>query len=320
MRFCISSGHSTECQGAVGILNEVREATRVVDQLAIDLRDRGHEVMTYHDTISTSQNENLNRIVDWHNSHARDLDISVHFNAYVETSKPMGTEVLYVTQQALAARLSEAIADCGFPDRGAKKRTDLFFLNNTAMPAVLLEICFVDSEYDAATYINQFEAICANLADVAGGEEGEDIFEPPGDGPLFHAIGACSTFGGPDDFGVDGDEGLALHEDITDDNQHLFLPMQPDDTSGLARRLNPYVHYIACRWNYDVTPKDVLADGIALVRVPSTGQEMAAFCADWGPAEYTGRVADLSPGLLADLGLETDDDVEIVFPHPSASG
>jgi hypothetical protein len=76
------------------------------------------------------------------------------------------------------------------------------------------------------------------------------------------------------------------------------------------------VHYIACRWNYDVTPKDMLADGIALVRVPATGQEMAAFCADWGPNEATGRVADLSPGLLADLGLETDDDVEIIFPHP----
>jgi hypothetical protein len=64
----------------------------------------------------------------------------------------------------------------------------------------------------------------------------------------------------------------------------------------------------------------MLADGIALVRVPSTGAEMAAFPADWGPHEDTGRIADLSPGLLADLGLETDDEVEVIFPHPSASG
>jgi hypothetical protein len=318
MRICISSGHSTECQGASGILNEVTEATRVTDQLAIDLRDRGHEVMTYHDTVSTSQNENLNRIVDWHNGQARDLDLSIHLNAYVETTKPMGCEVLYYSQQALAAKLSEAIASCGFIDRGAKKRTDLFFLNNTAMPAVLLEICFVDSLADAEIYHANFEEICDAIADEAGDED-EDIFAPPGGEPLFHAIGACSEFGGPADIGVSSDEGLALHFEITDDNQFLFLPFQPPETTGLARRLNPYVHYVACRWNYDVTSKEMLAEGIALVRVPSTGQELVAFPADWGPNEATGRIADLSPGLLADLGLETDDEVEVIFPHPSAS-
>jgi hypothetical protein len=317
MRIAISSGHSTECQGASGILNEVTEATRVVNQLAIDLRDRGHEVMTYHDTVSTSQNENLNRIVDWHNSHARDLDISVHLNAYVETAKPMGCEVLYYSQQALAAKLSAAIASGGgFIDRGAKQRTDLFVLSQTSEPCVLLEICFVDSLADANLYHENFEAICDALADVAGGDDGEDIFEPPGGRALFRTIGTCSYFGGPDDTGVTPDEGLALHFDITADNQHLFLPYQPSGSSGLARRLNPYVHYIACRWDYDVTPKSMLAEGIALVRVPSTGAEMAAFPADWGPNENTGRVADLSPGLLADLGLETDDEVEVIFPHP----
>jgi hypothetical protein len=320
MRICISSGHSTECQGASGILNEVTEATRVTNQLAIDLRDRGHEVMTYHDTVSTSQNENLNRIVDWHNSQTRDLDLSIHFNAHVETSEPVGCEVLYYSQQALAAKLSAAIAVCGFIDRGAKKRKDLFFLNSTAMPAALLEICFVDSEADAGIYRENFEDICDSLADVAGSDEDEDIFAPPGGEALFRAIGACSEFGGPEDIGVSSDEGLALHFDVTADNQHLFLPYQPSGSSGLARRLNPNVHYIACRWNYDITSKEMLAEGIALVRVPSTGAEMAAFPADWGPNENTRRVADLSPGLLADLGLETDDEVEVIFPHPSASG
>jgi hypothetical protein len=289
------------------------------NQLAIDLRDRGHEVMTYHDTVSTSQNENLNRIVNWHNSQVRDLDISVHFNAYVETDKPMGCEVLYYSQQALAAKLSAAIAVCGFIDRGAKHRPDLFVLSQTSEPCVLLEICFVDSLADAEIYHENFEDICDSLADVAGGDDGdEDIFEPPGGEALFHAIGACSEFGGPDDFGVSSDEGLALHFEITDDNQHLFLPFQPPETHGLARRLNPFVHYVACRWNYDVTPKSMLAEGQALVRVPSTGLELAAFPADWGPNEATGRVADLSPGLLADLGLETDDEVEVIFPHPDS--
>ena len=36
-----------------------------------------------------------------------------------------------------------------------------------------------------------------------------------------------------------------------------------------------------------------------------------ALPADWGPNEKTGRVADLSPGLMEALGIDTDDEVEV---------
>ena len=82
----------------------------------------------------------------------------------------MGTEVLYVTQPALAGEMSAAIADAGdFIDRGAKKRTDLAFLNGTSMPAVLVETCFVDSTADAALYEQHFDVICEAIAQVLGG-------------------------------------------------------------------------------------------------------------------------------------------------------
>jgi hypothetical protein len=47
---------------------------------------------------------------------------------------------------------------------------------------------------------------------------------------------------------------------------------------------------------------------------------LTAFPADWGPNEKTGRVADLSPGLMADLRIETDGEVEVVFPYKEADG
>ena len=75
---------------------------------------RGVDVKVFHDDTSHSQNENLETIVNYHNAQTRDLDVSVHFNAYVETAKPMGVEVLYVTQSALASQVSAAIAACGF--------------------------------------------------------------------------------------------------------------------------------------------------------------------------------------------------------------
>ena len=98
---------------------------------------------------------------------------------------------------------------------------------------------------------------------------------------------------------------------------HLFLPYQPKGTTGLARRLNPHVHYLACRWDYDVTPRDMLVNGQAMVTAPMTGIALRAFPADWGPnEEETGRAADLSPSLMMDLGITTDDEVIVVFPAP----
>jgi len=171
-KFAISSGHGKLVRGASGVLDEVDEARRVVDLLASML---GADVVTFHDDVSTSQNENLNRIVDWHNDQERDLDISVHFNAFEDTDKPMGCEVLYVTQFDLAEAVSEAMAEAGgLINRGPKQRTDLFFLNNTEKPSILIEVVFVDSEHDAARYNDEFEAICAAIGGTISGLPIED--------------------------------------------------------------------------------------------------------------------------------------------------
>jgi N-acetylmuramoyl-L-alanine amidase len=331
-KICISSGHGKIVRGASGYLDEVDEARNVVERFAAELERRGAVVYVFHDNTSTTQDQNLKTIVSWHNSHQRELDISVHFNAHQTTDKPMGVEVLYKTQADLAARLSASIAEVGFINRGAKKRPgdaggSLAFLENTDMPAVLLEICFVDSNTDCMIYAEAFEQICENLAaclvpsngEVAPPVEPVEPDTPETEGALFTARGRCSEFGGPDDTGVSADEGLAIWPGtdavITAANQHLFLPIPPAGTTGMARRLNPWVHYIACRWNYDVTPREMLRENLALVRSTATGYAIAAFPADWGPHENTGRVADLSPGLMLDLGLDTDDEVEVIFPY-----
>ena len=167
MKVVISSGHGKYIKGASGYLNEVTEARKVVDCVAAILEGLNVEVDTYHDDVSTDQQENLTRIVDYHNSQVRDLDISVHFNAYETTSELMGTECLFVTQESLAARISGAIAEAGgFLNRGAKYRGDLYFLNNTESPAILIEVCFVDSSADADLYREYFDDICQAIAET----------------------------------------------------------------------------------------------------------------------------------------------------------
>jgi hypothetical protein len=313
-KIVMSSGHAKYVRGASGVLDEVEEARLVVESVASVLRDKSSvEIRTYHDDVSKTQNENLNRIVDFHNAQGpHDLDVSVHFNAYVETDKPMGTEVLYVTQSALAKQMSGAIANCGFIDRGPKKRTDLFFLNNTAAPAILIEVCFVDSQADADVYRDSFATICNAIAFTLGGDREE--IAPPDDAVLFSASGKVSHFGGPDDKGVSPSEGLAFIYNV-EDAPHLFLATQPPGTTGLARRLDPNVYYVACRWDYSKTPKPSLLENVALVRARQTGVARVAYPADWGPNENTGRIADISPGLMDVLGIQTDDEVEVTYPY-----
>lgn len=163
----ISAGHGKKIRGAADIIDEVDEARRVCTQLAKDLRDRLDVTVRgpYFDDVSETQDENLERIVDWHNAQERALDVSIHFNAYEHTDDPMGSECCYLTQQELAARIAEAIAGtAGLINRGPKLREDLYFLNNTEQPAVLVEVCFVDSSADVAAYQRNFGPICGVLA------------------------------------------------------------------------------------------------------------------------------------------------------------
>jgi len=314
VRIVISSGHSKYVRGASGIIDEVDEARRIVDAVAERLRGLNIETIAYHDDVSTTQSENLERIVDYHNAQGpHDLDVSVHLNSYTETASPMGTEVLYLTQVELADRLSSTIAGVsGLIDRGAKKRDDLYFLNNTNEIAILIETCFVDSEADVKIYDSTFDRICWAIAGIVSGHQAPELPRV-----LLNVSGHCSWFGGPEDTGVSPDEGLAFLYEVND-APHLFLNEQPAGTIGLARRLNAdHRPYVACRWDYAVTPKTMLANPhqLAVVRSKRTGREAFAWPADWGPHEDTGRVADLSPYLMEKLELETDDEVEVIYPR-----
>ena len=329
MKIVISSGHGLYIRGASGPepwgLDEVDEARRVVDKVADYLRLLDVDVTVYHDDVSTSQNENLERIVAFHNDQEpHDFDISVHFNAYQVTTEPRGTEVWYLTEGILAEDLAAVMADAaGFLNRGPKISDSLYFLHQTAERALLLEVCFVDSEADATLYRQSFNKLCKAIAETLAGPDAEaeaDEDERP-EMPMVRVTfkGTCSWFGGPDDTGVAADENLAFIFDV-DQAPGLFLDEQPPGTTGLARRLDPDVFYVACRWDYSVTPKSMLQDQnlVAVVWAPKTGRTFLAHPADWGPhEEKTGRAADLSPGLLEALGIETDDEVQVMYPVPA---
>lgn len=135
---------------------------------------------------------------------------------------------------------------------------------------------------------------------------------------MLKITGKCSTFGGPKDKGVTLDEGLAIYEVAHVETAHegLFLKDEPKGI-GLARRLNPEALYIACRWDYKVTPKDFLRGATCTVQNDKTGAfANGVHPVDWGPNVKTGRAMDLSPGLAKQLGLSTDDVAEMELREP----
>jgi hypothetical protein len=137
--------------------------------------------------------------------------------------------------------------------------------------------------------------------------------------PIDFESGKCSWFGGPADTGVQPDEGLALIEPPDLALWWfacLFLPEQPQGTTGLARRLNPDAFYAAMAWNYTQTSRAVLRKSFLKVTNPKTNAWILVRPADEGPAKWTNRLIDLSPGCLTALGLTTDDEVavELIMP------
>jgi N-acetylmuramoyl-L-alanine amidase len=316
MKLAISSGHGKYVRGAVGPqgwgLDEVNEARKVVPKVAEFLRANGNTTYTFNDDTSTTQQQNLNTIVNWHNRQDRELDISVHFNAYVPTPDGRGNETLYVTQQSLATKVTNAICSVsGLINRGAKKRSDLYFLNGTTKPAILLEICFVDAATDVEAYTQHFDSICQAISEAVAPSAAE---APVAEDQLY-TIGKVSSFGGPNDTGVTPSEGLAFIYKY-EDKPVIFLKHQPAGTTGLARRLDPDKRYLALRWDYDQFSKKRLAGPeMALVRAPKTKRQFTAHPADWGPHVDTQRVADISPGLMRELGIDTDDEVEVTYPY-----
>ncbi|MGE8037910.1 N-acetylmuramoyl-L-alanine amidase [Lysinibacillus sp. NPDC093692] len=167
-RYVGSSGHGLKIRGAKHFIDEVDEARQVTNEV--------HRILTtqyngagsvFHDDTSTTQNQNLQTIVNYHNKQSRDLDWSIHFNAASVTDDPRGVEVLYYDMKDLSAKVSAAISKAsGLKDRGPKQRPELYFLKNTYKPAILIEVCFVDSEGDVDLYHKNFNAICAAIAEV----------------------------------------------------------------------------------------------------------------------------------------------------------
>lgn len=176
-KVAISAGHGEKIAGASGYFEESDETPRVMREVTDELHRRGVVTVEFWDQTSTTQQDNLDRIIDWHNNQDRELDVSIHFNA--SNGQGHGVEVLYVSQDELAAKVSAAIAAAAhITNRGAKYNGNLAFLNGTDKPAILIEVCFCDNASDATAYDQKFNEVCAAIATAISGIDKPLPIEP----------------------------------------------------------------------------------------------------------------------------------------------
>lgn len=172
MHIAIAGGHSAYARGASGYLDEYDCDRAFVARLAEAFDDQGWHV-TDCSNDADGAGEELREECRAANASGADLFIAVHFNAGGGT----GTEVWHYpcsSAEACARDVSRELASAlGLPNRGAKSTTGLYVLNRTEMPAILIEVCFVDTEADAqAWHATTWEALCAAVVRGLGGDCG----------------------------------------------------------------------------------------------------------------------------------------------------
>ena len=163
MKINMHAGHNPDGKvacGATGFLKESTEARNVKNAAIKSLKAAGHTAYDCTVNNGTSQGDILRKIVTKCNVHTVDVDVSIHLNCGAGdkkgNGKTTGVEVYIASENSKAkekaTRICKEIAKLGFKNRGVKVRKDLYVLNHTKAPALLVECCFVDDKDDAKLF------------------------------------------------------------------------------------------------------------------------------------------------------------------------
>jgi len=161
----INAGHKIGIDsGAVNPVSGLQEAVvvlNVAEKVKYYLENVGYEVELLQSNSLNGEDEDVNNpsICRTANESNADLFVSIHCNAFNTQAK--GTEVeVYSYSCTEANKLANCIQNqiCDSlhtVDRGIKERPNLCVLKNTDMPAVLVELAFIDNEEDCVLLTNK---------------------------------------------------------------------------------------------------------------------------------------------------------------------
>ena len=165
MKVFLNPGHDRDLDsGAVNPTYGLREADvayNVGNFVSKRLEDVG--IDTY-----VVQSDSLGYIADEANDWNADYFVSIHCNAFNTVAK--GTEVEVYSNYSASVPLAksvqkEIVSRMGTVDRGIKERPGLYVLKHTDMPAILIELAFIDNDEDYELLANKQEEFADAVAD-----------------------------------------------------------------------------------------------------------------------------------------------------------
>lgn len=103
------------------------------------------------------------------NASGADYFVSIHRNSSPYDNQYTGVESLVYSRYGAAARMAENINRqlelVGFVNQGVNERTNLAVLRRTNMPAVLVEVGFINTDRDNILFDSRFQETAQAIAD-----------------------------------------------------------------------------------------------------------------------------------------------------------
>ena len=98
-----------------------------------------------------------------------DFFVSIHRNSFPQDNVVSGVETLVYNKEGIkyemAQNINEQLETIGFVNLGVQARPNLVVLKRTQMPAVLVEVGFINSETDNGLFDQNFDAIALAIAE-----------------------------------------------------------------------------------------------------------------------------------------------------------
>ena len=165
-RIILDAGHGGRDSGAV-FENRVEKEDNLNLTLAVGrlLEEQGFDVVyTRQEDIYQSpfQKATIANELDG------DLFVSIHRNSSSIPNQYQGIETLIYSMggfpEDVAENINEELEEVGYINLGIEERPRLIVLNSTQMPAVLVEVGFINSEADNRLFVDFFEETADAIA------------------------------------------------------------------------------------------------------------------------------------------------------------
>ena len=166
-RIALDAGHGGSDPGAVYKGRQEKDDPLDLTLAVGDiLKKNGIDV--YYTRTTDEYETPFKKATDANNSGA-DLFVSIHRNSSENPNQYSGVETLVYSDTGLKAEVARNInnqlEDAGFKNLGVDERKNLVVLKRTKMPAVLVEVGFINNDKDNYLFDEEFDSIAQAIAD-----------------------------------------------------------------------------------------------------------------------------------------------------------